>query len=70
MGLLSLKLRDKFHSQARGIVYTEYVSNIHLFIKEKSIDNPVIIRDKLIYKGFIILSSSQEESGFITYVLL
>lgn len=70
MGLLSLKLKEKLHSQARGIVCTEYISDINVFIKDNTYNSPIVMFDNLLLKGFLPLSYSKDKAGFITYVLL
>lgn len=70
MGYLSMRLKEKLHPNARGIVRTDYLTDVDAFFKEKGKDYPIITSDSLLKSGFLPLSYPKSQQAFITYLIL
>lgn len=70
MGLLALKLSEKIHPKARGVLLTEYVSNVKHFVRDMQEKSPCVFLDNLLYKGFVVLSLPSKDNSFITYFII
>jgi hypothetical protein len=70
MGYLSMRLKEKIHPKARGIVRTDYLTDVDAFLKEKGKDYPIIMSDSFLISGFLPLSYPKSKQAFVTYLLL
>lgn len=70
MGYLSMKVKERIHPEAKGIVRTDYVSDVDSFLKEHEERFPIVMSDSLLKEGFIPLSYTKSSQAFITYLIL